>query len=252
MAEIILNPFIRPHEAERYQNYRPQYHHIPFQKLTTVVGNSLESGLDVACGTGHSTLALTKICKVVSGCDLSPAMLAEARRHSDLPFVECSAENLTFPNASFDMVNISMGIHWLDQDRFLKEAARVLRKKGYLSIDNYGFTGKMFPDNGFSEFNNRFWKENFPAPPRNKNYPEDSILLEHGFRLVTEIHYDHLMVMGLHSFVGFLMTQSNVLSKNSEPEATITLLTKTYEPFFGDQKQEVLFGGLLKLHQLAA
>src|SRR3954462_6695331 len=62
--------------------------------------------LDVPCGTGSVALELLrqKGCSVV-GVDQSPEMLAEARRRVDderIRFVEASAQELPFENASFD------------------------------------------------------------------------------------------------------------------------------------------------------
>ncbi|MGE3756937.1 MAG: hypothetical protein AB7H97_04235 [Pseudobdellovibrionaceae bacterium] len=53
----VENPFTEPKEAERYNLYRPVYHHLPFQYVSSYLGRRLGKSLDVACGTGHSTQA---------------------------------------------------------------------------------------------------------------------------------------------------------------------------------------------------
>jgi len=251
MSAPVQNLFTKASVAERYQKYHPKYHHIPIDKLRTLLSHDIASALDVACGTGHSTIALFGISKSVIGCDISPAMLEEARKHSKLQFVEAAAESLPFPDDSFDLVNISMGVHWLDQDKFLEETKRVLKTKHHLSIDNYLFTGKMKPDeDGFETFNKKFYAENFPSPPRNLDYPEEHLLKKHGFRMIQEIPYKHKVEMDLETFTEFLMTQSNVLFKNEDPEHTLNFLTQSYRPFFRGSSRDMMFAGLLKLYQM--
>jgi SAM-dependent methyltransferase len=49
-----------------------------------------------------------------------------------LDFVQGDAENLQFPDGSFDaVINIESSAHYPRFDRFLAEAARVLRPKGH-------------------------------------------------------------------------------------------------------------------------
>ena len=75
----VKNPFEVENEAARYERYRPRYHHISFEKIQKTVGKKFSSALDVACGTGHSTTALSIISEKAVGCDLSESMLYEAR-----------------------------------------------------------------------------------------------------------------------------------------------------------------------------
>jgi demethylmenaquinone methyltransferase/2-methoxy-6-polyprenyl-1,4-benzoquinol methylase len=88
--------------------------------------------LDVACGTGSVALELLrqKGCSVV-GVDQSPEMLAEARRRVDderIRFVEASAQELPFENASFDGLTAAYLLRYLDDlPAGLAELARVLR-----------------------------------------------------------------------------------------------------------------------------
>ncbi|MDC1175420.1 hypothetical protein OAT67_08480 [Bacteriovoracaceae bacterium] len=56
----VTNPFKLEVEAKRYHEYRPQYHSIPYKLVNDFVGKRYSKSLDVACGTGHSTMALSK------------------------------------------------------------------------------------------------------------------------------------------------------------------------------------------------
>ncbi len=82
------NPFLNPDVSARYHQFRPWYHSIPAEWLSQKLGDSVNGVLDVACGTGHSTLAMSKFYSRITGLDISPSMLQVARVNSPLKFVE--------------------------------------------------------------------------------------------------------------------------------------------------------------------
>lgn len=101
--------------------------------------------LDVACGTGDLTqlFAATPASSVV-GLDFTPQMLDIARdkqklrpkAHADkLRYIEGDAQNLPFPDASFDVVSIAFGIRNVAEPaKALAQFARVLRPAGRLIV----------------------------------------------------------------------------------------------------------------------
>lgn len=92
--------------------------------------------LDVAAGTGTSSVPLDKAGAQVVASDPSPGMLAAGRRrHPHLTFAYADALDLPFANASFDAVTISFGLRNIgDTERALREMARVCRPGGRLVI----------------------------------------------------------------------------------------------------------------------
>src|SRR3989440_1323814 len=87
--------------------------------------------LDVATGTGAVARELMrqKHCSVV-GVDQSPEMLAEARRRlgPDVRLVEARAEQLPFPDASFDALTFTYLLRYVaDPAATLRELARVVK-----------------------------------------------------------------------------------------------------------------------------
>ena len=100
-------------------------------------GGSLDI-LDVGTGTGFFAVLLAQQGHRVEGIDLTPAMLEEARtlakqRNLDITFREMDAQNLDYPNDSFDVV-ISRNLTWTlpDPERAYASWFRVLKPGGVL------------------------------------------------------------------------------------------------------------------------
>jgi SAM-dependent methyltransferase len=95
--------------------------------------------LDVACGTGVLTRAVAArvgSTGSVAGLDLDPGMLAVARaRRPDLEWMEGSAEQLPYPDASFDAVVSQFGLMFFpDKPAAIAEMWRVLRPGGRMAV----------------------------------------------------------------------------------------------------------------------
>jgi ubiquinone/menaquinone biosynthesis C-methylase UbiE len=98
-----------------------------------------ERVLDVATGGGHTALAFAAHVGEVVASDLTPAMLAAARRHvaqrgaGNVRFEVADAEALPFQDGEFDLVTARFAPHHFPQPAaFLSESARVLRPGGRL------------------------------------------------------------------------------------------------------------------------
>jgi len=95
--------------------------------------------LDIACGTGTSSVALTRTGATVVGVDFSPGMLSQARRkHTSVEFVEGDAVELPFHSNEFDAVTISFGLRNVSEPKAaLDEMYRVLKPGGRLVITEF-------------------------------------------------------------------------------------------------------------------
>jgi len=99
--------------------------------------------LDVATGTGFTAMAFAIHVASVTGIDVSPGMLNEARRRAqdlgvrNVVFEEAPAEKLPFGDASFDIVTCRIAAHhFINVACFVAECARVLRPGGrFLLVD---------------------------------------------------------------------------------------------------------------------
>jgi ubiquinone/menaquinone biosynthesis C-methylase UbiE len=92
--------------------------------------------LDLCCGTGQLADRAAARGAMARGLDFSPAMLAAARSaHPGLNFTEGDAEAIPFPDAAFDAVVSSFGIHHVPRpEKALAEAFRVLRPGGRVAF----------------------------------------------------------------------------------------------------------------------
>ena len=96
--------------------------------------------LDIACGEGYGSALLAKSAQSVVGVDIAQEAIDHARelyRASNLKFVQGSATQLEFADASFDVVVSFETIeHLAEQEQMLKELSRVLRPDGILIMSS--------------------------------------------------------------------------------------------------------------------
>jgi len=107
--------------------------------------------LDVATGSGNAALAAARHWCEVTGIDYVPALLARARERAaaervPVTFRYADAENLPFPDHSFDVVLSTFGVMFApDQTKAARELLRVCRSGGKIGLANWtpeGFVGQ--------------------------------------------------------------------------------------------------------------
>jgi demethylmenaquinone methyltransferase/2-methoxy-6-polyprenyl-1,4-benzoquinol methylase len=92
--------------------------------------------LDLAAGTGSSSIVFLREGVKVVAADFSKGMLEEGRkRHPELEFVFADAADLPFSDQEFDTVTISFGIRNVERTEVaLAEMLRVLKPGGKLVV----------------------------------------------------------------------------------------------------------------------
>jgi SAM-dependent methyltransferase len=112
-----------------------------------------ERVLDVACGSGNAALAAARRFCRVTGIDYVPALLERDRRRDEAKnpaatFEEADAEDLPFPDGSFDAVLSTCGAMFApDQERTARELLRVCRPGGRIGMVNWtpdSYVGALF------------------------------------------------------------------------------------------------------------
>ncbi len=92
--------------------------------------------LELACGTGQLSYPLSSRVRLWEATDLSPAMIAEAKKKnasSRLHFSVQDATALPYAPESFDAVVIANALHIMpDPDKAMAEIRRVLKLEGLL------------------------------------------------------------------------------------------------------------------------
>jgi SAM-dependent methyltransferase len=105
--------------------------------------------LDAGCGSGAQCEWLARRGAEVVGVDLSPAMVAEARRrcgNAGTFLVADLGEPLDFPPESFDGVTCSLVLHYLRDWRVALESfATVLRPGGWMVVSLHHPFGPRLP-----------------------------------------------------------------------------------------------------------
>lgn len=230
--------------AARYALGRPEFHAIVIDRLRRRLEPSrLTTALDAGCGTGASTRPLTRLARRAVGLDPSLAMLAHAAPSPQSDYVAGGAEELPFRTGSFDLLTVSSAFHWLDRDRFLVEALRVLRREGLLVVYDNFLTGEM--DDGADKgdiaqwMRSVYWKR-YPYPPRAPVEFELGERVAPGFQCETHDEYRNRMEFTKGELIDYLVTQTNVIGAVEEGvediEEVRRWLSRELALFFHDRR----------------
>jgi SAM-dependent methyltransferase len=120
--------------------------------------------LDVACGTGNSAIPAAQAGADVTGVDIATNLLAQAKKraaaeHLDIRFDEGDAEELPYPDQSFEVVASMFGAMFAPRpEQVAAELLRVCKSGGMIAMANWtphGFVSETF----------RAMAELVPPPP---------------------------------------------------------------------------------------
>lgn len=118
--------------------------------------SSFDNVLDVACGTGNTAITAKRIAgaKKVTGIDITPEMLVQARQQAsiaevdDIDWKEANVENIPFEDEKFDVVLSSFGhMFALHPQVAINEMLRVTKPGGRIAFSTWPaelVNGKLF------------------------------------------------------------------------------------------------------------
>jgi SAM-dependent methyltransferase len=243
----VLNPFAADDAGTVYDRGRPYHHPRSLAHIRALVGDApIGRALDVACGTGMSTVALAEYARVVIGVDRSREMLRAARHAQNAHYVYAAAEQMPVPAGAFDAVTCCSGVHWFDQPRFFGELHRVLAPNGWVGLYDHYFFGKMIDVPEFKQWT-REALTRFPLPPRAPQVGDPRSETPPGFEHIGDEFFDDDIAMTPDEFADYQLTISNFVSAaaaGTDPaELRAWLIDSTAPLFAGHATRTVRFLG---------
>lgn len=192
--------------ANRYDRYRPQVHAIYLDWLASAgLQRRYRHAVDIACGTGHSTLPLLRLAEQVDAIDISTGMV-EVARAKGMPARVGSYQAL--PSQTYDFIGICMAFHWFDRQDAVRALGSASVPGAIWLISNFWLEGHE-SDERFNHWYRTWYASRFPAPQRRdpafrptQDEPQLTLVAEGSGTM--KIAFDR------ESLIGYLTTQSNV------------------------------------------
>jgi ubiquinone/menaquinone biosynthesis C-methylase UbiE len=181
--------------APRYeQHYYGTHGRLQYQRVIEVVQAwKFASVLDVGCGTGGLLASLKRPRLKLAGVDLSPGMIAEAKKRlgktADLRVADSA--RLPWKARTFDLVITTDSIHhWTEPTEAFTEIRRVLTKGGHVVIAD------VYAPAPLRQFGN--WMARFGREGDVKVYSEAELthmLREAGFAGIAREHLSFMAIV---------------------------------------------------------
>ena len=123
--------------------------------------------LDIACGPGYAAAAAAARGARALGIDFSSEMVEEARgRYPGIEFQEGDAEQLSFPDSTFDSVVLNFGmLHLGRPEQAIREAHRVLGPGGHIAFTVWDTPDKAIGFGIVLSAIQKYGDMNVPVPP---------------------------------------------------------------------------------------
>lgn len=177
-------------------------------------------------------------------------MLQLAHRTGDIAYVMAPAERLPLRARVFDVLTVSSGVHWFNQQRFFAEAARVLNPGGWLVIYDHFFVGSVDrPD--FDQWFETSYADRYPPPPRASMADRPPVEAT-AFREIEAFEYDDTIDFTQGELVSYLLSHSNTIAASvagtETYEATESWLKAQTSPWYQPPtRRRYLFRGAVRV-----
>jgi len=207
------NYFANPEVAARYTKVRPYFHDEVAERIRSFAGvGLLKKALDVGCGSGQSSVALSAISEQVIAIDASVSMLEHAMARANIRYQYGCAEKLEFSAEEFDLVSVGSALHWFDLDCFFAECQKVLVPNGMLAVYNDHFTTHMQDVIACKRWMRTRFAKRFPPPRHGMRDMNEEKAVECGFEVAHRSSFSHLVSFSRAEFIAYLLTCSNTLA----------------------------------------
>ncbi|WP_158587093.1 class I SAM-dependent DNA methyltransferase [Motilimonas pumila] len=103
------------HISRHYAAYRPPLHQMILNKLIPL-NSHFKQGLDVGCGTGVSTLALTPYCERILAIDPSADMIAQTQAIKGVEYRVATAQECSLEEHKADVVTFAGSLFYAQSE----------------------------------------------------------------------------------------------------------------------------------------
>jgi ubiquinone/menaquinone biosynthesis C-methylase UbiE len=148
-------------QSKAYAAFRPTYPRALYEFILRRVKHR-DTAWDCATGNGQVARDLSKHFKKVFATDISKQQLDEAFQASNINYSVSEAEQTPFDDHCFDLITVGQALHWIDTDKFYREAKRVGKKGATIAIWGYSLLtvnteiDKLFNDFYFNKVG-KYW-----------------------------------------------------------------------------------------------
>ncbi|MBY0508296.1 MAG: methyltransferase domain-containing protein [Bryobacteraceae bacterium] len=239
-----MNPFDQI--ADGYARHRPPVHgHILRRALAgwpTPVGRAL----DVGCGSGVSTLALTEFARERIGVEPAASMVAMASEvDPGARFLQGTAEEVPWPDGAADLITAAGALNYANLGRFFPEALRLLAPGGALLVYDFS-TGNRRDSDWLSRFIGRY-----PWAPSEARHLDPEILAReaNGFTLHSAEQFAVSLTLSRAFYLDYMLTETNVAYAVRQGGSLAEVRAWCDESLWPDTEAEILFPGYYALFQ---
>lgn len=236
--------------ASGYAKARPAVHPRVLDLARAHLGLAAKAttALDLGCGSGISTAALSALADRVVGVEPVTAMLLFAGDVAPgAAFVAGCAEALPFSSAAFQLVTAAGSLNFADDlNAALSETRRVLAPGGTLIIYDFRQGSDFRDSSSLTEWHSEF-KTRYPPPPPAR--PFDPVQLPYaanGLHLASYEPFEIGLTLTPEFYVNYAMTETNVARAVAAGESESSIrawCAETVQRAFERRPREVLFHG---------
>ena len=238
------------YESERlaaaYASDRPPIHERILRAAR--LDRKADRALDVGCGAGLSTAALTPLARQVIGLEPIPTMLTHRRTVAPhASFVIGQAERLPLESGSFDLVSAAGSLNYTDLPSALPEIARVLTGDGTFLLYDFSVGRRSVTGDELAEWFASF-EQRFPWPPGWLPLDVRELpLAGYGLRLLDYTDLEVELPMAFDAYLRYMLSEVNVDNAitrgDHSAEDARTWCQETLKPVFAAGEVTVVIPG---------
>lgn len=234
-------------QADTYARYRPSYPDLLLDTIMPFV-KQRQAAWDCATGNGQAALLLAEHFTRVIATDISEKQLAQAKKKTNIEYIQCAAEQTPLQANSIDLITVAQAYHWFNFSAFEAEVRRVGKPGSAIAIWAYNLptTNNIFVDTIIEQFykdiTGPYWD------PERKYIDEGYTTIPFNYTLMLETKLSMNCSWSANDMAGFLSSWSAVqhfiADKNYHPFTLIAgELNRHWKP---DEIKQVSFPLFLK------